>query len=108
MKNWFLVPALLVAFTTAHAADLPPQGMSMAKVQKNYGVPVSKLKAVGHPPITRWIYPDYTVVFEYKHVVQSVRMVKEDAPVTTATMPQETPTSTPAPNEATLNVEVQQ
>jgi hypothetical protein len=47
-------------------------------------------------------------VFEYKHVVQSVRMVKEDAPATTTTMPQEVPTSTPAPNEATLNVEVQQ
>ena len=48
MKNWFLVPALLVAFTTTHAADLPPQGMSMAKVQQNYGVPVSKLKAARH------------------------------------------------------------
>jgi len=105
MKNWFLVPALLVAFTTTHAADLPPQGMNMAKVQKNYGVPVSKLKAVGYPPITRWIYPDYTVVFEYKHVVQSVRMVKEDAPVVDNTA---MPATIPEANEATLNVEVQQ
>ncbi len=106
MKNWFLVPALLVAFTTTHAADLPPQGMSMAKVQQNYGVPVSKLKAVGHPPITRWVYSDYTVVFEYKHVVQSVRMVKEDSPVVNnAAIPND---ATPAANEATLNVEVQQ
>lgn len=106
MKNWFLVPALLVAFTTTHAADLPPQGMSMAKVQKNYGVPLSKRKAVGRPPITRWNYADYTVTFEYKHVVQSVRIVKGDAPAVNndATAPN----ATPAANEATLNVEVQQ
>ena len=45
-------------------------------------------------------------MFEYKHVVQSVRMVKEDAPVVNnAAMPND---ATPAANEATLNVEVQQ
>jgi hypothetical protein len=108
MKNWFLVPALLISFTNVHAASLPSQGMTMAAVQKTYGMPNTKTKAVGHPPITRWIYPDYTVVFEYKHVVQSVRMVKEDAPVTITTTPQETPSQAPAANEATLQVEVQQ
>lgn len=108
MKNWFLVPALLISFTTVHAANLPPQGMSMAAVQKSFGTPNTKTKAVGHPPITRWIYPDYTVVFEYKHVVQSVRMVQEDAPATTTAMPQDMPTTAPAANEATLQVEVQE
>ena len=106
MKKTFLITTLLFAFT-AHAADMPPQGMSMSKVQKNFGVPVKKTKAVGKPPITRWIYPDYTVVFEYKHVVQSVKMVKaESAPA--ATTPKETPTTAPAANEATLKLDVQQ
>ena len=106
MKNWLLVPALLVSFGTVHAMDLPPQGMSMATVQKNYGAPISKKKAIGRPPITRWVYPDYTVIFEYKLVVQSVRMLKEESPVANSTPP--TPQTTPAANEATLNVEVQQ
>ncbi len=108
MKKTFLITTLLFAFT-AHAADMPPQGMSMSKVQKNFGVPVKKTKAVGKPPITRWIYPDYTVVFEYKHVVQSVKMVKEES-APAATTPKEAPTTTTAPaaNEATIKLDVQQ
>jgi len=106
MKKTFLITTLLFAFT-AHAADMPPQGMSMSKVQKNFGVPVKKTKAVGKPPITRWIYPDYTVVFEYKHVVQSVKMVKEE-PASTAATPKEAPTTAPAANEATIKLDVQQ
>ncbi|MFO1391991.1 MAG: hypothetical protein U1E94_07250 [Agitococcus sp.] len=109
MKNWILVSALFFASSTVCAADLPPQGMSMAKVQQKYGMPSTKTKAIGRPPITRWIYPDYTVVFEYKHVVQSVRMVKEDAPAPTS--PQPTPKSTPsspAANEAVIKLDVQQ
>ena len=50
----------------------------MAKVQKMFGAPIKKVAAVGKPPITRWVYSDYTVVFEYKHVVQSVRLLNEN------------------------------
>ncbi|HQV23220.1 MAG TPA: hypothetical protein PLJ88_09055 [Agitococcus sp.] len=109
MKNWILVSALFFAGSTVYAADLPPQGMSMAKVQQKYGMPSTKTKAIGKPPITRWIYPDYTVVFEYKHVVQSVRMIKEDTPAATTpqTSPDTTP-STPAANEAVIKLDVQQ
>ena len=39
MKKTLLMTTLLFAFG-AHAADMPPQGMSMAQVQKNFGVPV--------------------------------------------------------------------
>ncbi|HMY27966.1 MAG TPA: hypothetical protein PKL69_03315 [Agitococcus sp.] len=105
MKKTLLMTTLLFAFG-AHAADMPPQGMSMAQVQKNFGVPVKKTKAVGKPPITRWVYPEYTVVFEYKHVVQSVKMVKEEA--TPAPTTKETPTTAPAANEATIKLDVQQ
>ena len=108
MKKTLLITTLLFAFG-AHAADMPRQGMSMSQVQKNFGVPVKKTKAIGKPPITRWIYPDYTVVFEYKHVVQSVKMVKEDvAPAPTANTPKDAPTTTPAANEATIKLDVQQ
>ncbi|HNI62712.1 MAG TPA: hypothetical protein PLF28_04520 [Agitococcus sp.] len=105
MKKTLLMTTLLFAFG-AHAADMPPQGMSMAQVQKNFGVPVKKTKAIGKPPITRWVYPEYTVVFEYKHVVQSVKMVKEEA--TPAPTTKETPTTAPAANEATIKLDVQQ
>ena len=105
MKKTLLMTTLLFAFG-AHAADMPHQGMSMAQVQKNFGVPVKKTKAVGKPPITRWVYPEYTVVFEYKHVVQSVKMVKEEA--TPAPTTKETPTTAPAANEATIKLDVQQ
>ncbi|HNN28191.1 MAG TPA: hypothetical protein PKL36_03965 [Agitococcus sp.] len=105
MKKTLLITTLLFAFG-AHAADMPRQGMSMAQVQKNFGVPVKKTKAIGKPPITRWVYPEYTVVFEYKHVVQSVKMVKEEA--TPAPTTKETPTTAPAANEATIKLDVQQ
>lgn len=103
MKNWILLPALLLVTSFVTAAELPPQGMSMATVQKTFGTPVKKMAAIGKPPITRWVYPDYTVVFEYKHVVQSVRLVDENKAVPQI---QQGTTTTPAPNEATINVEV--
>jgi len=48
-------------------------------------------------------------VFEYKHVVQSVKMVKEES-APAATTSKETPTTTTAPaaNEATIKLDVQQ
>lgn len=107
MKKTLLISSLLLAFS-AHAADMPPQGMSMSQVQKNFGVPAKKTKAIGKPPITRWIYPDYTVVFEYKHVVQSVKMVKEEPNPAPTTEPKEAPSTAPAANEATIKLDVQQ
>ncbi len=103
MKNWILLPALLLLTSFVSAAGLPPQGMSMSKVQKNFGAPVKKMAAVGKPPITRWVYSDYTVVFEYKHVVQSVRFVSDNQAVLQIEQGAPAPT---APNEATINVEV--
>ncbi|MCB1660956.1 MAG: hypothetical protein KDI39_22300, partial [Pseudomonadales bacterium] len=69
--------------------------------------PTTKTKAIGKPPITRWIYPDYTVVFEYKHVVQSVQMVKEDAPTPIPQAMPESSTAAPAANEAVIQLDVQ-
>jgi hypothetical protein len=52
--------------------DLPGNGLSMSQVESRYGSPVEKRSAVGDPPITRWIYPDYSVFFEHDLVIESV------------------------------------
>lgn len=55
----------------------PSRGLSMAQVERRYGAPVQKLPTVGgssarQPPINRWRYADFTVVFERNHVIHSV------------------------------------
>jgi hypothetical protein len=52
--------------------EMPSRGMTMERVQERFGAPQSRLAAVGDPPITRWEYPDFVVVFEHRHVVHSV------------------------------------
>lgn len=49
------------------------RGMTMEQVERNLGAPVSKLPAVGQPPITRWVYAEHTVYFEHNLVLTSVR-----------------------------------
>jgi hypothetical protein len=50
----------------------PVRGMSMAQVEKQFGAPTERYAPVGQPPITRWVYPDKIVYFEYEHVVHAV------------------------------------
>lgn len=57
--------------------QLPVRGMTMAQVQRKYGVPLRKLEPRGgdtrrHPVIKRWEYTDYIVYFEHSHVIHSV------------------------------------
>jgi hypothetical protein len=52
--------------------DFPRRGMSMDKVQLTYGQPVAISETVGKPPITRWIYNDRVVYFEYSTVIHVV------------------------------------
>jgi hypothetical protein len=54
------------------AVPAPTRGMTMAEVTARFGEPTSKQPAVGKPPITRWEYPGFVVVFEYNHVVDAV------------------------------------
>lgn len=44
----------------------------MANVEHIFGTPQEKDDPVGKPPITRWIYPDYVVYFEYNLVLHTV------------------------------------
>jgi hypothetical protein len=49
----------------------------MAEVEKRFGQPVTRHPTVGggapaQPPITRWDYKDFAVVFERDRVIDSV------------------------------------
>jgi hypothetical protein len=56
----------------------PRTGQSMPEVEEQFGAPAQKLAPVGtpgsehQPPITRWVYPGYTVYFENDKVIHSV------------------------------------
>ena len=52
--------------------DYPRRGMSMNKVQFEYGQPIAISDSVGKPPITRWTYNDRVVYFEYSNVIHVV------------------------------------
>ncbi len=67
--------------SSAGESNLPTRGIGMAQVESGWGAPQSRLQAVGDPPITRWIYGDFTVYFEHNLVIHSVRhKVKADNP----------------------------
>jgi hypothetical protein len=50
----------------------PARGMTMSQVEKQFGAPGERFAPVGEPPITRWVYADKVVYFEYDHVVHAV------------------------------------
>jgi hypothetical protein len=50
----------------------PARGMTMDQVATKFGTPVTKVPAVGKPPISRWQYPGFVVYFEAEHVIHSV------------------------------------
>ena len=50
----------------------PTRGMSQESVQANFGAPESTVAAIGDPPISRWVYADFVVFFEYDKVIHSV------------------------------------
>ncbi len=56
----------------SYSIDLPGRGMTMTEVEKHFGPPGKKMDEVGTPPITRWIYEDFTVYFEYQYVIHAV------------------------------------
>ena len=52
--------------------DFPRRGMSQDKVQNEMGRPGEIIPAIGQPPITRWVYDDRIVYFEYASVIHVV------------------------------------
>ncbi len=56
----------------AEVAVLPSRGSLKSTVEAQYGEPVEKRAPVGEPPITRWVYPAFSVYFEHDHVITAV------------------------------------
>jgi len=52
--------------------DRPARGMTMQKVQADWGQPAMRRAPVGEPPITRWEYPEFVVYFEHNRVIHAV------------------------------------
>jgi len=57
--------------------DRPKRGLTMDEVEKKFGAPATRHPAVGgssqqQPPITRWDYNGFTVVFERDRVIDAV------------------------------------
>ncbi|KAA2286004.1 hypothetical protein [Arenimonas fontis] len=70
---------LIERVQAAQGKTLPARGQSMAQVEKAFGAPQQKFPPVAgpgdhrhNPPITRWVYPEFTVYFEHNHVVNAV------------------------------------
>ena len=52
--------------------DLSPiRGATKSQVIEQYGQPIETRGPVGDPPITRWIYSDFYVVFEYDRALHA-------------------------------------
>jgi hypothetical protein len=69
---------LIIEKLEAASVEMPARGMTMDRVQARFGAPRNMAGPVGEPPITRWEYPGFVVVFEYRHVIHSVE--KHDRP----------------------------
>lgn len=50
----------------------PTKGASKAGVLEQLGEPLQRIAARGEPPISSWQYAEFTVYFEYDHVIHSV------------------------------------
>lgn len=91
MKRWILASILTLGMVAGTQADVllldaiaaappnssagvlrPQSGQSMDSVRSSFGEPTSMMGAVGEPPITRWVYPAYTVYFEHRNVINVV------------------------------------
>ncbi|WP_372868328.1 phosphodiesterase [Pseudomonas sp.] len=57
----------------AAIVQLPQRGESQRSVLERFGLADEERPAVGSPPISRWDYREFSVYFEYDHVINSVR-----------------------------------
>ena len=92
---------------TGYTVNLPGRGMNMTQVEEKFGPPLEKLPEVGEPPIIRWIYPNYTVYFEYQFVINSVlNAPSAPAPQPALEVPAESlaPAEMPPPSEDPVEI----
>ena len=58
--------------SSSFSVQLPGRGMSMENVQSRFGESTERFSAVGEPPITKWVYKNFTVYFESEYVIHAV------------------------------------
>lgn len=70
---YLLAATLILPLSASATADslYPLRGETKSQIQKQYGEPQTIRGPVGDPPITRWIYNDFTVVFEYDRALDA-------------------------------------
>jgi len=51
---------------------MPGRGMKKSDVEARFGAPREKTEAVGKPPISSWVYQDFTVYFEQDTALHAV------------------------------------
>jgi len=56
-----------------HLASMPEPGTTMKHVRARLGDPDRIIPPVGDPPITRWVFGQFTVYFENNRVIHSVK-----------------------------------
>lgn len=85
------------------SVTLPGRGMSMTEVLENFGKPLSKDAEVGEPPITRWNYPNYKVIFEYQYVIHSLTIKKPMGLMQPQSNLEDSSTTTNIPEAGSMN-----
>ncbi len=85
MSRSLWIPAfislILLSLTTAGFAQ--SRGTSMDQVRAMRGEPLEVRGPVGDPPITRWIYADEVLYFEYSLLLTRVPKDNQPQPVRT-------------------------
>lgn len=52
--------------------NTPQKGQNKEMVEAQFGSPIKRVTAVGEPPISKWVYQEFTVYFEHDIVLHSV------------------------------------
>lgn len=76
---------LRIPETAISGAAAPQRGLSKQQVEQRFGAPTARRAPVGgghprRPPITRWDYPAFSVVFERDRVINTVHRNGQTTP----------------------------
>ena len=75
--NASMAQTLIIPVSQQQAKDtieLPQKHQTMSSVTEQFGPPQEKQLPTGNPPISRWQYPNFVVIFEHQHVVHTVKI----------------------------------
>ena len=56
----------------SQSTDRPKRASTMTQVRNQFGEPSRVVSAIGEPPITQWVYSNFTVYFENQYVINTV------------------------------------